>query len=296
MNGGQASRPFSTEWLRERRGLMFLLAILLGIWQGISFTQASTLAWIWSTMNWPPPVPDLKFLSSPVEVLREVPAELRRGELVSAFLQTLGHTLSAFVIALIVGTALVRLMISFESWRRSVLPLVHALSGIPPVTLLPLFLVAFSLGGGSVVALSVFGATLSIILITYEALSTLKADFRTMISKLGYSSFGVWLWEFSAASDRLHTAAREGMRWCLILSVVGEMHGSVAGGLGAYVDSGRLNQNYAQVYIGILACGALATASNAGLNLGARLLHGMTKRLLLGKNPVSLELLWRKVQ
>jgi len=260
---------------------LFLLAILI-IWQAVAFGHRPLLEVIWGAMALAPPAPDWKFLSSPLEILAATPQELKDGALTQALGRTTAHCLIAFIIAWIVGLPLARALVSSRLWRHTLLPVVHGLSGIPPVTLLPLLLIAFGLDSGSVIALAIFGALLSITLVCYEAQAHLNSDFGGMIANLGYSRLAVWLWELSAVSGELHTAAREGLRWSLILSVVGEMHGSVAGGLGAYVDSGRLNQNYAVVYIGVIACGALSAALKVALDWAAYSIHTLLKRFLLG--------------
>jgi ABC-type nitrate/sulfonate/bicarbonate transport system permease component len=261
--------------------ILFLVAIII-FWEFVAIAHKRILEWLWFISGFIPPIPDWRFLSSPSEILISAPSEFFSGNLLTSFHQTLSHCLISFFIALCVGL-LIAQTLTFSPWlRRGILPIIHGFSGIPPVTLLPLLLIAFGLDEKSVIALAAIGAIVSITLICFEAQSNIKMDFRLMLSNLGYSALGVWLWELSSLSENLRTAAREGLRWSLILCVVGEMHGSVAGGLGAYIDSGRLNQNYSAVYIGILACAMLAWLLKTGLNFGARYLHKGLKRFLLG--------------
>jgi ABC-type nitrate/sulfonate/bicarbonate transport system permease component len=271
----------STVVHRYRGSALILLAFLV-IWEVTAVTHQGVLRTFWEALGLAQPVPDWRFLSSPVDVVTALPGELLDGSLPLALQQTLAHCLYAFVIAWFAGLIFSQLVASSRTWERAILPIINGLSGIPPVTLFPLLLVAFKLGGGSVIALAVFGAVISVTLICYEAQSRVTAEFRLMISKLGYSRFGRWMWELSTASDGLYTAAREGLRWSLILCVVGEMHGSVAGGLGAYIDSGRLNQNYAVVYVGILACALLSLMLKVALDGTASFLHRIVKGFLLG--------------
>jgi NitT/TauT family transport system permease protein len=268
--------------LRRYSGAALVVVAFLVTWEIIALTQHDVLERIWEAFGLAKPAPDWRFLSSPVEVAQAFPGELASGSLPTAFLQTISHCLTAFIIAWGAGILLAQVLASSRKWRQALLPVINGLSGIPPVTLFPLFLVAFRLGSGSVIALAVFGAVVSVTLIYYEAQTSVKAEFGLMISKLGYSRFGVRMWELSSASNGLYTAGREGLRWCLILSVVGEMHGSVAGGLGAYVDSGRLNQNYAVVYVGVLACALTALLLKVGLDVSATALHKIIKGVLLG--------------
>lgn len=267
--------------ISKYRGAAIVVSVFLVLWEITARTHHKVLGYIWEVFGFSKPVPDWKFLSSPLEVVQSMPDELSSGSLASACWQTLSHTLVAFIISWTFGLLLSQVLASSGRWRRALLPIINGLSGVPPVTLFPLLLVAFKLGGGSVIALAVFGAIVSVTLICYETQSRITSEFRLTISKLGYSRIGAWLWELSTASNGLYTAAREGVRWSLILSVVGEMHGSVAGGLGAYVDSGRLNQNYAIVYVGILACAILSLLLKVALDLAAAVLHKIVKRFLL---------------
>lgn len=273
------SKP--NKFIKKYGGSVLVVFAVLLLWEIIARTHHQILALVWNLFTLPKPVPDWTFLSSPYAVVRSLPSELVSGSLLFAFLGTVYHCLLAFIIAAAAGLLLSRLLLMSAQTQRAILPLLNALSGIPPVALFPLLLVAFKLGSGSVVALAVLGAVVSVALISYDAQVKLTHDFGLMISKLGYSKIGRWLWELSLASNGLFTAAREGIRWSLILSVVGEMHGSVAGGIGAYVDSGRLNQNYALVYVGVISCALLSLFLKIVLDAVAIVLHKIVKGLLL---------------
>lgn len=279
--------------LSRYRGAILVALASLFLWQCVALSYEPVLAWLWRVADLAPPSPDLRFLSSPVEVARIVPREVGGALLVSLW-ETTAHCLTAFLIAWVAGLFLARILTSSERWRRALHPLVHGLSGVPPVTLLPVLLVAFRLGAGSVVALGVFGAFLSITLICHEEQSRVSREFKLMISNLGFTRLGVWFWELSTISGGLLTAAREGLRWSLILVVVGEMHGSVAGGIGAYVDSARLDQRYAAVYLGIVGCALLSVVLKAALDVFAVFLHASIKSLMLGSR-MHLRAVWREL-
>ncbi|QHG21197.1 hypothetical protein [Nostoc sp. ATCC 53789] len=156
------------------------------------------------------------------------------------------------------------------------------MSGIPPVTLLPIFSLALGLESGSIIALGVFGATLSTSLILLKVLLSLNIDLSKMLENLGYSSLGVWLWKFSNISESVYLAAREGLRWSLILVVVAEMQiGDVSHGIGYYINSARLNQNYESVYLGIIGCAGVSLLLQTSLSVLSMLTHYFLKKLLL---------------
>lgn len=264
-------------------GPVLAAGVCLSIWQAIGSFHGAVFDYIWYFLHLRPPIPSLTFFSSPLDVLSALQTEAKSGDLFHATLQTSGHTLFAAILAYALGVGLAEWLRIDGLVARSFRPIFKAFNGIPPVTLLPVFLVAFGLGAGSVVATATFGAFLSVLFIVLNGSSQLSFDFPAMISKMGYSPFGVWLWRLSSTSSYLKTAASEGLRWSLILVVVGEMHGAVAGGLGAYVDSGRLNQNYAVVYVGILACSMLSLALQRLLDIVGAGMHKIMLRLLLGK-------------
>ena len=250
-------------------------------WQIVGTFYAVALENAWLVFHLSPPVPDLGFLSSPFKVLLQGQQEFIDGSLFEAVGTTTLHTLVSFFIAWGLGLPVANLIGSSRIIRDALLPLAYAASGVPPVALLPLLLVAFQLGAGSVVALAVVGASLTVVLGCYEVQLALPTDLPEILQRLGYSSRSTSLWKLSTAAAGLQSIAREALRWSLILSVVGEMHGAIAGGLGAYIDSGRLNQNYAVVYLGILACALLAGLLKVFLGVSGSWLHRGVKAYLL---------------
>jgi ABC-type nitrate/sulfonate/bicarbonate transport system permease component len=77
--------------------------------------------------------------------------------------------------------------------------------------------------------------------------------------------------------------------------VVGEMHGSVAGGIGAYVDSARLDQRYAAVYLGVIGCALLSVLLKAALDVTAVFVHAFVKSLMLGTR-MRLRAVWSELR
>jgi NitT/TauT family transport system permease protein len=267
--------------IRPVGGTLLAITILAVAWEWVARTQQRFLPLLWTLLRLDPPAPDWAFLSSPSAIGLDIPAEIAGGALVKAAGTTFWHTVLAASTSFILGVLAAAWLRRSARVGGAVLPLLQGLSGVPPVTLLPVLLVAFGLGHGSVVALAILGASLSATFITLHGLAHVDPELRTMLSKLGYSRLGVWLWSMSSAAPHLSTAARESVRWSLILVVVGEMHGSVAGGLGAYVDSGRLNQQYSLVYIGIVSCGVLAFALSRALEwCGSRVHAALVSSLL----------------
>lgn len=264
-------------------GTALALAGCLLVWQAVATFHGPALTYLWSWLNLDPPVPDWSYLSSPVEVFRASLGEISSGRILQAVGETAWHTVQAMAIAYLLGILLAEWLKGESRTALAFRPIFGALNGIPPVTLLPLALIAFGLGPNSVIAIACYGAFLSILFIALRGLQEVQGDLEISISHMGYSSFGTWLWRMSAASSQLSTAAREGLRWALILTVVAEMHGAIAGGLGSYIDSARLNQDYAVVYVGIIACGLLSVAMQLSIEAIAQRIHRLLITSLLGR-------------
>ncbi len=259
--------------LNRSLGVVLAIVACLLLWQAISSYHSQFLSFLWDLFEFGSPIPDWKYLSSPVDVAIAFSEESLSGRLLTATLDTAWHSLSALVLAFLLGALLAEWLKGDGKVAQSFRPILVGLNGIPPVTLLPLALIAFGLGSGSVVAIATYGALLSILFIALRGFRELRQDLEMFVSKMGYSTLGTWLWRLSASSSYLSTALREGFRWSLILSVVAEMHGSIAGGLGEYIDYARLNQDYAQVYVGIISCGILAALCQFILKFTSNVIH-----------------------
>ena len=256
--------------------------ILLLIWQLIAFYHGQFLSFLWQLFNWQPHIPKWRFLSSPINLVKALPLELAKGSLMSDFIKTSIHTSIAFVFSLILSLLVSITFVTSRNIRQGFEPIIKAMSGVPPVTLLPIFALALGLDSGSIIALGVFGATLSTSLILLDIFQSLNPDLSKMLNNLGYSSLGSWLWKFSYISENFYLAAREGLRWSLILVVVAEMQiGDVSRGIGYYINSARLNQSYELVYLGILACGGVALILQISLVIVSKLTHILLKKTLL---------------
>jgi NitT/TauT family transport system permease protein len=214
-------------------------------------------------------------------VLQAVPEEIRNGRLVAAVGDTVAHCVVGLAIAWILSLGLSTLIHRSNLTRDTILPILKISSGVPPIAAFPLLLLLFRLGPWSIIALASLGAFISMTLGIYAAQLQVRSEIPVTLSRLGYSRRGVWCLVMSAISERLSVVGHEGLRWVLILAVVGEMHGAVAGGIGAYIDSGRSNGDYPLVYLGMLACAALSLVAYSGMSQFGRILHSRLKTLLL---------------
>lgn len=261
---------------------VIFLSLLLLLWQMISAGHMFVLTAIWNFCAWQPPVPDWRFLSSPIDLILALPSELAAGSLIADAGRTFLHSAAAFAIAFGLSLTLAILLRSYDWLCAGLEPIMKALSGIPPVMLLPILSLALGLGSNCIVALGILGATLSTSLIVLKLLQGLPPDLSKMLENLGYSRLAIWLWQLSTLSSSLFIAGRECLRWSLILVVVGEMQiGDISHGIGYYVNTARLNQSYELVYLGIIACGVITLLFQVLLNLLSFSTHTLLKQILL---------------
>lgn len=261
---------------------VIFLSLLLLLWQMISAGHMFVLTAIWNFFAWQPPVPDWRFLSSPIDLILALPSELATGSLIVDAGRTFIHSAAAFAIAFGLSLTLAILLRSYDWLCAGLEPIMKALSGIPPVMLLPILSLALGLGSNCIIALGILGATLSTSLIVLKLLQGLPPDLSKMLENLGYSRLAIWLWQLSTLSSSLFIAGRECLRWSLILVVVGEMQiGDISHGIGYYVNTARLNQSYELVYLGIIACGIITLLFQVLLNLLSFSTHTLLKQTLL---------------
>jgi NitT/TauT family transport system permease protein len=261
---------------------VIFLSLLLFLWQMIAYGHTFVLTAIWNFCAWQPPVPDWRFLSSPIDLILALPSELATGSLIADAGRTFIHSAAAFAIAFGLSLTLAILLRSYNWFCAGLEPIMKALSGIPPVMLLPILSLALGLGSNCIIALGILGATLSTSLIVLKLLQGLPPDLTKMLENLGYSRLAIWLWQLSSLSSSLFIAGRECLRWSLILVVVGEMQiGDISHGIGYYVNTARLNQSYELVYLGIIACGVITLLFQVLLNLLSFSTHTLLKQILL---------------
>ena len=270
-------------YLRKLRWkALITFSIILLFWQLIALFHEDVLTLIWNNFHWNSPVPEWRFLSSPLDLIVSLPPEVERGNLLADSIRTSVHTSIAFAFSLLFSLMISVILSVFPEMQDGFEPIMKAMSGIPPVTLLPIFTLALGLDSPSIIALGVFGATLSTSLILLDIFRSINVDLSKILGNLGYSPLGIWLWKFSSVSENLYLSSREGLRWSLILVVVAEMQiGDVARGIGYYINSARLNQSYELVYLGIIACGLVALFLQYSLIFGGKFSHFLVKKMLL---------------
>jgi NitT/TauT family transport system permease protein len=152
------------------------------------------------------------------------------------FLQTLGETTAASLLAIALGVP-IGLWLHRSSWAgRAYYNWVASLAAAPIVLLYPLYLVIFGRNAATIVAMSLCTGITSIILKTKEGLD----GTRRVLIDVG-RSFGLtrsqlfWKIMFPAAVPTIATGVRLGVIYCLI-SVVGVEFLINFGGLGELID------------------------------------------------------------
>ena len=194
--------------------------VLLAIWQG-----CVEIGW-WSKLIAPAPTAIADGFS---------PLFAEEG-LVLSFLQTLGETVAAALLAIAAGVP-IGLWLHRSRWAgRAYNTWVASLASAPIVLLYPLFLVVFGRNAATIVAMSVCTGITPIILKTKEGLD----GTRRVLINVG-RSFGLtrsqlfWQIMFPSAVPVIANGVRLGLIYCLI-SVVGVEFLINFGGMGELID------------------------------------------------------------
>jgi len=117
---------------------------------------------------------DKMFLSPPSRVLASLGEVLRTPGVLDALKQTFWELSAAFALSVALGVA-IGLAVGLRPFpRRSFLPIVLLLYGMPQVTILPLFILYFGIGPGSKIAFGVSHGVFPVILATVAGVQNLK--------------------------------------------------------------------------------------------------------------------------
>lgn len=117
---------------------------------------------------------DRMFLAPPSRVLASLGEVLRTPGVLDALKQTFWELAAAFALSVTLGLA-IGLAVGLRSFpRRSLMPIVLLLYGLPQVTILPLFILYFGIGPASKIAFGVSHGVFPVILATVAGVQDLK--------------------------------------------------------------------------------------------------------------------------
>ena len=178
----------------------------------------------------------------PTDIIASLPRLVLEEHVIRRFFITAGETLSAGLLALVVGVGLGMLLYRSPRLRRAFEPWVAVLAAAPLVLAYPLFLVLFGRSSLTVIVIAFASSLAPVVLKTIEGFSAV----RPVLIAVGHS-FGLRRWaEFRrillpAALPSIFTGLRLALVFGLI-NVVGVEFLINLGGLGALIND--LSERY----------------------------------------------------
>jgi len=187
------------------------------------------------------------------------------GEILSHLGASIQRGATGFVIALFVGVPLGLLIGSFRWASLAISPIIEFLRQLPPLAMLPVFLLFLGLGFRSQVAIVVWAAIWPILLNTItgalgvdqrliKAARTLGANRRHIFFKVALPS----------ALPTTMTGVRLGASYAFLVLIAAEMVGADSG-IGYLILSTQYSFRIPQMYAAILILAALGLVLNYGL-------------------------------
>lgn len=227
-------------------GRLYVVAVGLVIWEVLART-----------------VTDPDFVSPPTRVFRAlVTRTLVDPTVLRAIGIAFGELVFAFVLAVIVGTAVGVLVGAGTRVRRSTFPLILMLYAVPQVTILPLFVMFFGLGPASKVA---FGFTHGFFPIVVNVVAGMR-DINPILLRAAHSmgaSRGQMLRHvvFPHLVPSLFAGMRLSMAMTLLGVILAELYASVDG-VGYFAQLYAESFDSAQLFALILALAFMAVLLN----------------------------------
>lgn len=184
---------------------------------------------------------------------------------------SLNNLMIGYFIGLVLGVALGGLLGRIALFDQMFSPVVGFLLTIPPIAVLPVFLLIFGIGPQFQIAAIVFGTTTYMLLATAAAVraieTTLEEVFR--VFRIGVAR-RVFLMIYPAALPRIIAAARVSLASALLIMVVSEMIGA-SRGIGAITLAAQQAFDYPQMWSGMLLVALLGVLFSYGFSLLERL-------------------------
>jgi ABC-type nitrate/sulfonate/bicarbonate transport system permease component len=173
---------------------------------------------------------DPLFVSPPSRVFASLGATFDTGGVPAALRLTLFELAVAFAIAVAIGLV-VGLAIGLQPFaRRSLMPIVLLIYGLPQITILPLFILAFGIGPESKIAFGVTHGVFPIIITIVAGVQNLKPILLKSARSMGASRWQILRWViFPHMIPSFFAGMRLGMSGVLLGVLLAELYVSTAG-------------------------------------------------------------------
>lgn len=242
-------------------------AALLILWSVVAFAwPGARRALIEQIPRSAASLPDLFFLSDPKSVLLALGGLAIHGEFWKHLLATVGKSLLAFGIAAFGGSILGWLMATRRAGERLLLPSVEVVRSIPPISLLPVFLLLAGVGWTLSVWLATFGAFWPVTIAAFYAVKSVEPTTVEMGRNLGLNSRQLARHiQIPLAMPGLFTGLRIALPIALILVIVAEMTAGAPLGLGAAADYAKRSFRFDEMIAWIIATAFVGWGLNHAL-------------------------------
>ena len=173
---------------------------------------------------------DRMFLAPPSRVYGEIGRVFSTKGVTDALLLTLFELGVAFVIALAIGLVTGFAIGLSRFMRRSAMPIVLLLYGIPQITILPLFILYFGLGAPSKIAFGVTHGVFPIVLAVVAGVQNMKPVLMSSARSMGANRWQLLRYViFPHMVPSLFAGMRLGMSGVLLGVLLAELYVSIAG-------------------------------------------------------------------
>jgi NitT/TauT family transport system permease protein len=173
---------------------------------------------------------DPLFIAPPSRVIASLGAVWNTAGVPAALRLTLFELAVAFSISTVVGLV-VGLAVGLRPFaRRSVMPIILLLYGLPQITILPIFILLFGIGPLSKIAFGITHGTFAIIIAIVAGVQNLKPILLVSARSMGASRWQILRWViFPHMIPSFFAGMRLGMSGALLGVLLAELYVSTAG-------------------------------------------------------------------
>jgi NitT/TauT family transport system permease protein len=173
---------------------------------------------------------DPLFISPPSRVVQQLPAVWLTNGVPAALRLTLFELAVAFAIAVVIGIV-VGLAVGLQPFaRRSMMPIILLLYGLPQITILPIFILLFGIGAASKIAFGVTHGMFPIMVTVVAGVQNLKPILLKSARSMGASRWQILRYViFPHMIPSFFAGLRLGMTGVLLGVLLAELYVSTAG-------------------------------------------------------------------
>ena len=250
-----------------RKVISFLKSItvpilLLGLWELISRNHG-ILETIYRLCGYAKEkIPDFSFISPISSILSSLWAMLQTKEFYSYLGDTLWILFSAFILSLIIGITVGSMIGLHKRLERYLFSTVDALRSVPPIALLPLFILFFGIDNQMKIAFVLFGGVWPVLINTFFGIRDIDPIYLKVAKNLQLTkSKTIFKVIYPLASPAIFTGIKISLSLCLILTIVCEM---LIGnkGIGFLINVSKRWADYDAMFAGILVVAILGWLIN----------------------------------